>query len=568
MNTRSLLLSFAWFAGACVEPGPVDDTDTEVETDVETDLTDDTDPPETDSTDETDVVDVHVTTIQTLRRNLDALTEGTRVRISGVVVTAVRSVGQPRGFTVQDPALTAFAGLFVGVDAAALPVVGDVVTVTGGYQEDEDGNPSAPAPAQTLTRVDVTTADPDSGWEKTATGTLPNPATVTLSDLSQAAETWESMRVRVLDRDRLEITQVFDDGEAFDVQRVGQSGSTRRIGSVFRLLTGDLAGLAVNDTFGLIDGVLFWQSGRHVVGPVNGGDLGDYEVYTPDTDTDTVDTDTVSTDETDVDTETDTDTDSDTIDTTPFETDTYDPFETGDTDTDTDLNTTYTPTTPANIRLQIHSPGQYLQLSNLVVTARRIRVSPASTNGFFAQDPNVSQNGGIFVHMAAEQTIPQVGDVVTVVGIYEEWPSGNPVPGGTQSRLNAGSVYPDTSVMVLSSGATLPTPIELGLVDLATPLTGTGAAEKFESMRVRLTDASGGFAVKTNPSGTGEFQIGPQSTGTDRLRITEQIFDLRSLYSVNTADTFTSLTGVVHHQVTAYKFTATQAGDVVGYVDN
>ncbi len=565
MNTRSLLLSLTWFIAACVEPAPVDDTDTEVDTDIETDLTDHTDPPETDNTDETDGVDAHVTTIQTLRRNLDALTEGTRVQISGVIVTAVRSVGQPRGFTVQDPALTAFAGLFVGVDAAALPVVGDVVTVTGAYQEDEDGNPSAPAPAQTLTRVDVTTADPDSGWEKTATGTLPNPATVTLSDLSQAAETWESMRVRLLDRDRLEISQVFDDGDAFDVQRVGQSGSTRRIGSVFRLLTGDLAGLAVNDTFGLIDGVLFWQGGRHVVGPVNGGDLGDYEVYTPDTDTDTVGTDEtdVETDETDV----ETDTDTDTIDTTPFETDTYEPFETGETDTDTDPDTTYTPTSPSNIRLQIHSVGQYLQLSNLVVTARRLRVSPASTNGFFAQDPNASQNGGIYIHMAAEQTIPQVGDVVTVVGIYEEWPNGATVPGQTQSRLNAGSVYPDTSVTVLSSGATLPTPVELGLSDLTTPVSGTGAAEKYESMRARLTDASGGFAVKSNPAGS-DFQIGPQGTGTNRLLVSDWIFDLRSLYSVNTADTFTSLTGVVHHQVTAYKFTATQAGDVVGYVDN
>lgn len=59
---------------------------------------------------------------------------GTRVMVSGAVVTGVKTSGTNHAFFIQDPAASSWGGVYVFIGSAMVPVsVGDVVTVTGTY---------------------------------------------------------------------------------------------------------------------------------------------------------------------------------------------------------------------------------------------------------------------------------------------------------------------------------------------------------------------------------------------------------------------------------------------------
>jgi len=123
--------------------------------------------------------------------------EGSRVRVTGVVVTGVRA-GQ--GFFVQDPAATEYGGLYVYDDGDATVEPGDVVDVEGSYLE-----------YYGLTQIEYATT--------TVLGTAELPAASLVSPCDVAtsgslAEPLEAMLVRV---EEVEVTDLNpDDPEDYD----------------------------------------------------------------------------------------------------------------------------------------------------------------------------------------------------------------------------------------------------------------------------------------------------------------------------------------------------------------
>lgn len=553
---------------ACPQPvvddvEPPDTEDTEVpDTDTELPETDDTDPPETDDT------EVPSATIRSVRLNTTAYTEGDVLTVEDAIVVAVRTSGPLRGFAVQDPDETAFGGLWVGVDAGVLPVIGDDVRVTGLYQEDQLGNPGAVRPGGTYCRLNVLSTNPATSWTRLGARTVPAPVAVTVSDYASAAETWESMRVTVRERDgfRLEADGAVDEDGIFQIRRFTSSGASVFVGSPFRELADDLETLGEGDTFASISGVATWNGSRHVLGPVAASDLEDYEVFVPDTDEtdDTDDTDLPETDETDT-------------DTVIGETDSDDTFMPAETDTAGDTLSTVIPDAKlADLRAGIYTPGvSLLEVRTLVVTAVRVRAAPPNTNAFAAQDAALpGSNGGIYVLTGTYGTatnpplMPTVGQLVTVTGRYEEVTGVTGiVPFDTFSRLYSGPNLGLPAWTVQGTASTFPTPVQVSFTDLDTP----SLAEPYESMLVTLSDAAG-LRVSINPrppgSTAGYFKVEPVGGGFTPIWVIPEFYDLRSFYDVDIGDTITTLTGVLKQEGGVYRIAPTQVADAVGYVDN
>lgn len=136
------------------------------------------------------------TTVQAVRdpSHPDHPADGSAVRLSGLVVTAVRTRG---GFWAQDPAGGDYAGIFVYETSASAVSRGDVVDVDGEYVEYYGISEILP------TSVVVT-----------GTATVPAPIDVDPCDIADGgalAEVYESMLLRVVD---VEVTDANPDGSS------------------------------------------------------------------------------------------------------------------------------------------------------------------------------------------------------------------------------------------------------------------------------------------------------------------------------------------------------------------
>ncbi|MCB9682444.1 MAG: hypothetical protein H6733_13350 [Alphaproteobacteria bacterium] len=558
MSCRSCLslLTLAVLAGCPAEPDDKGDTDT-----VDTDSDSDSDTVDTDV--DTDVVDTDVvdtddgiedTTIHDLRLDTSGTIDiGDTVRISNAVVVAIRTTpADGRAFVIQDGISTSYGGLYVQVDAgASLPAVGDLVTVVGRYTEDNLGNAAAVIPIQTRATIVVSTSVAGASWSRTGAGTLPAPRQVDPAAFLGTAELYESMLVRLRGSGDLVVTTPGPDATSFRV-KVGTQTQTANVDSHFYDVFALYPDLKVGDTFTEIDGVAEWVAGRHAVNPLQAVDLVGY----------------VSAD-TDVPVDTDTDTDTDTDDTDDTDTLTghdSDTFLGADTDPDTDPDTDIDPwrdTTVSQIRAGVHTNGQLLRLTGMIVTGVRYRVSPPASNAFSMQQPGAVADAGMWVFVGSTQTLPAIGDEVDVIGLYEEVPTtASSPPANTLSQLTVDANHPQTSIFTVSTGNTLPAPIPVGLATFQSSTT----AEPYESMLVRL-DGATNLTVLANPLTNGDFRVSMTGT-TDEVIVEEQLYDLRGTHPVGRNDTFEAIVGVVHYEVTAYKLAPTVAADAINYVDN
>ncbi len=111
---------------------------------------------------------------------------GTRVRVEGVVVTGVKNVGVARGFFVQDPSASTWAGIYVFTGATDVSVsVGAIVTVTGKL-----------VLYRGLDQLDATGGT----YVATGTATVPPPVDVTPNEIREGSPTsaqYQSMLLRV-----------------------------------------------------------------------------------------------------------------------------------------------------------------------------------------------------------------------------------------------------------------------------------------------------------------------------------------------------------------------------------
>lgn len=242
-------------------------------------------------------------------------------------------------------------------------------------------------------------------------------------------------------------------------------------------------------------------------------------------------------------------------------------------DTDADTGTTGGPSGPVdttipNIHAGIHTPGQTLRIRDVVVTAKRICSAPGcppASNGFTVQDPTVTIDAGLYVATRNTLVMPDPGDTVTLVGEYEEWPGQNIPPGGTQSRFNIHASLPATSWTITGSQA-VPAPKVLTYDNLLAPAT----AEDHESMRVTLQVATDLYVLSGASSANGQFSVGRTAAEptTTRLLVTGHFYDARDDYAVGNTDRVGSITGVLYHEVNAYKLAPRGQGELGTYTDN
>ena len=560
----------------CPNEDDVKDLDTETETDAPSDTVVDT-PSETEvpTDSETDGTGVPVSEIDSIRLASldDRLLEGDLVMVREVIVTGVRTgTANDNGFAVQDPTVIINAALFVNIGSdTTVPLVGDIVTVTGRYRENDLGRAGAEVPNETRTELVVVSTDTDASWERVGTGDLPIPAIRSLADVRNASEPFESQVVMLVDErvnpTGLEVATGWGSGDSFEVEDRRSPNGIVSITSDFAALPPLLPSLMVGSVLDRVTGIQFWDGAAHVIAPRG---IGDFEGFGPPIlDTDETDeserrgqTDASDTDGTDA-----SDASSDTDDSE----DSFIPA-TSDTDPTESDSTAIVQTSLTTIRGGVHSPGQILRIPSAVVTAVRYRQIPPASNGFVVQDP--SSNTGIYVFMrdTPQSGLPAVGDDVDITAYYEEWPC--PVSGGCTASV------PDETLsrLVIPPGDLIANWVRTGAGPAIQPVVLTMAdfqdralLETYESVLVTLDDTMD-YDVQSIAAGTPtqSFRVGfgPFGTATEVAWVSGHFYNPADDYSVNNRDTVDSITGVIWYDVGEYRISPATAADVVGYVDN
>ncbi|MCB9680006.1 MAG: hypothetical protein H6733_00915 [Alphaproteobacteria bacterium] len=262
------------------------------------------------------------------------------------------------------------------------------------------------------------------------------------------------------------------------------------------------------------------------------------------TDKDSIDTDTVDT------------VDTDTVDT--VDTDTID---TNDTDTTVDTDEPYDgPGLLATIR-EIRDGSGGFQVNDLVAV-RSVVVTAVGTRGFYVQDPAEDQWGGINIYTNGTGAVPTVGDVIDVVGEYEEYaPDATAVPPNeTTAEIAVLSAITDSGWTLRRSGAAVP------VVDVTVDaMSAVATAEPYESMLVRLAPAAG-LEVLTDPAvGFSEFDVSTDGTFA-RARIDNELFSLAAnLEGVLPGATFDTITGTVIYSFNQHKVAPRSLADQTGF---
>lgn len=139
---------------------------------------------------------------------------------------------------------------------------------------------------------------------------------------------------------------------------------------------------------------------------------------------------------------------------------------------------------------QIQGSGLASPLNGAIVTTEGIVTAQKFNNGFFLQtadadadaDPATSEGILVFTSTAPPATAA-VGNRIRVTGTVVEF-----TPSTNLNQLSITEITTVTSIQVLSSGNTLPAPVELTSADFNDAST-PGTAEKYEGMRVSASNA-------------------------------------------------------------------------------
>jgi hypothetical protein len=193
------------------------------------------------------------------------------------------------------------------------------------------------------------------------------------------------------------------------------------------------------------------------------------------------------------------------------------------------------PLTPSvtDLRTGEIATGSEVTLSDLVVTTG---VGLAG-HGFFAQDPDAVNNGGIMVYCTAPiGGAVFMGDLISVTGTYQEYYG--------QSQI----LIADASAISKGGSAALPPPIVLLIADLVSD----SAAEPYESMLVRTGDASP--TATATDAGTGIWSL-------EGLVVDKYLYATSPLPLVD--DVIVNVTGVLYYANSDFKLEPRSAADVV-----
>jgi hypothetical protein len=171
------------------------------------------------------------------------------------------------------------------------------------------------------------------------------------------------------------------------------------------------------------------------------------------------------------------------------------------------------------------SEGSNVTIVGAVVTGLKNVPSTSTSQGFFVEDPSLTEWGGIFVFTRMAPTV-QVGNVVTVTGQYVEF--------------NGLAEITMPVVTVTDPGTTLPAALPR-VVDPAS-INTAATAESRESMLVRINDVTVTNPNPDAPMSFDEFMV------TGMLRIDDFLLDgANNMLPAFAMDThFTSITGIVN----------------------
>jgi hypothetical protein len=172
--------------------------------------------------------------------------------------------------------------------------------------------------------------------------------------------------------------------------------------------------------------------------------------------------------------------------------------------------------------------GDVVVLSGLVVTGVR------AAGGFFAQDPGLTEWGGLYVYDHGDNVV-SVGDEVTVEGTYTEYYDATEITSPTVTVTGTGTV----------------TPIVVDACDIAT---GAATAEPYEGMLMEVDGVSVTNINPDDPSDYDEFEVG------GCLRVDDFLYDALDQPALDTS--YTSLTGVLNYSFDNFKIVPRDAGDL------
>jgi len=181
--------------------------------------------------------------------------------------------------------------------------------------------------------------------------------------------------------------------------------------------------------------------------------------------------------------------------------------------------------------------------------------------GFIAQDPNASQYAGIYVisfdNLGAG--MPQVGDIVDIVGGYQEYREQDPAPYATLSQLDVTSSTENASVTITGSNGVI-TPAEVTLDAFATPQ----SAEPYESMVVRLAESTP-LEAATDRDQYGQFYVANDAS-TTQVQVDDEFWFMYSgVTPPDAGATFDAIEGPVYFAFGEYKITPIGAAGFIGY---
>jgi hypothetical protein len=391
--------------------------------------------------------------------------EGTRVRVSGVVVTS--PVNAERGLAfVEEPDAGPYSGIALYmwsevVQSTALSP-GDVVDIHAEYAEFFG-----------LSQLVV-----ENIGDITVTGTapLPGPDLVTAAEIARGnagAEPWEGVRVQIVDAVVVErndgFGQILVEGDAL-------------IGNAF---VSPLPKVQLGSRFGSVTGPLHYSFEEFKLLPASATDLADYSGAP-----------------------------------TPSE------------------------ATPIYaIQQDMVREGTVVKLEDVIVSAG-FTWSNTTQKSLFVQEPDGGPYSGIQVFVANTTGLDVApGDVVTVVGAYEEF-----------FDMSQIEVTNASGVRVTGSG---PAPSPALIADPAAIATGGAMAESYEGVLVQVSDVTVLDDAPDAPDEFGEFTI------TGDLRVNDLFFAFADWTKPAIGTGFASITGVLNYDFANFKLEPRDPADLV-----
>ncbi len=178
--------------------------------------------------------------------------------VSGAVCTAVAN----NGFFMQDPAGGEWSGIWVFTGMGArLPAPGDVLTVTGTYEE-FFGLSEINVAAGTITVTD-----------SPGGGNVPEPEPIGLADIG---ESWESVFLQISDPS-IRVAELHPMPAVHDFRVESSDGSTAWVDDrIYDAQAGDFADFGIDATFTMIQGPLDYSFDEFRLTPRSMADLSGY----------------------------------------------------------------------------------------------------------------------------------------------------------------------------------------------------------------------------------------------------------------------------------------------------